>query len=266
MRTFVIGDIQGCYSALRRLLDHVNFEPDTDKIWGAGDLIGRGPESLQTLRFFTSLGDNANSVLGNHDLHFLAIHSGIKSPKTQDKFAPILNATDRDALVDWLRRRPMTWMPDADTLLSHAGLYPDWTIKQASELGSEVEEVLRSADWQELLTNMYTNNAQAWGDDLPGLQRQVFIINALTRMRWVNSDLKLDLQSKSGLNDVPEGLYPWFSHPRRKLSSGQRVLFGHWAALAGTTGQPNCIALDTGYIWGGKLTTLELENGRVYQI
>lgn len=266
MRTFIIGDIQGCYSALRRLLDHVGFEPDTDKIWGAGDLIGRGPESLQTLRFFSSLGDHANSVLGNHDLHFLAIHLGIKSPKTQDKFDPILKANDRDALVDWLRQRPMTWMPDADTLLSHAGLYPGWTINQAAALGSEVEQALRSPDWQELLANMYTSDAQAWSEDLSALERRVFIVNALTRMRWVNSNLELDLQSKSGLNDVPEGLYPWFSHPRRKLLPDQRVLFGHWAALEGVTGQANCVALDTGYIWGGKLTSLELSSDRVYQI
>jgi bis(5'-nucleosyl)-tetraphosphatase (symmetrical) len=265
MRTFIIGDIQGCYSALRRLLDSVGFEPGRDRLWGAGDLIGRGPESLQTLRFFSSLGENANSVLGNHDIHFLAVHLGIKAPKTQDKFAPILKADDRDALVHWLRQRPMTWMPDANTLLSHAGLYPDWTLAEAAALGQEVEQVLRGDDWQQLLARMYTNDARAWSQDLTGHERLVFIINALTRMRWVTSDHKLDLMSKSGLNNVTTGLYPWFSHPDRRLKEDQRVLFGHWAALEGNTGQHNCIALDTGYIWGGKLTAIEIESARLYQ-
>lgn len=266
MRTFIIGDIQGCYSALRRLLDQVGFDPATDKLWGAGDLIGRGPESLQTLRFFASLGDHATSVLGNHDLHFLAVHLGIKAPKTQDKFAPVLKAEDRDELVNWLRQRPMTWMPDSDTLLCHAGLYPGWTIHEAAALGSEIEQLLRSTDWQELLANMYTNESKAWSPDLAGTDRWVFIINALTRMRWVTTNLMLDLQSKSGLNSIPEGLYPWFSHPLRQLLQQQRVLFGHWAALEGHTGQPNCVALDTGYIWGGKLTALELNSSTLYQI
>lgn len=266
MRSFIIGDIQGCYSALRRLLDLVGFDPANDRLWGAGDLIGRGPESLQTLRFFSSLGDKASSVLGNHDLHFLAVHLGIKSPKTQDKFDLILDADDRDELAHWLRHRPMTWMPDAQTLLCHAGLYPGWTINQAAAFGTEVEQVLRSPDWMSLLEKMYTNDAKSWSNQLCGHERLVFIINALTRMRWVTEDFKLDLQTKSGLSNLPKGLFPWFSHPQRQLLQQQRVLFGHWAALEGKTGQSNCIALDTGYIWGGKLSAFELSSAELYQI
>ncbi|WP_088330580.1 symmetrical bis(5'-nucleosyl)-tetraphosphatase [Lacimicrobium sp. SS2-24] len=266
MRTFIVGDIQGSYSALRKLLDKVGFDADTDSLWGAGDLIGRGEESLQTLRFFSSLGKHANAVLGNHDLHFLAVHLGIKSPKTQDKFGPLLKADDCDELAHWLRYRPMTWTPDQDTLLSHAGLFPGWTIEQASALGKEVEQCLQSRHWKALLSTMYSNNTKAWTPQLSGYERLVFIIDALTRMRWITSDLKLDLKAKSGLSSVPQGLYPWFSHPQAKLSAHQRVLFGHWAALEGKTGQTNCIALDTGYIWGGKLTALELPGSHLHQI
>ncbi|GAB3018994.1 symmetrical bis(5'-nucleosyl)-tetraphosphatase [Bowmanella dokdonensis] len=265
MTTYVVGDIQGCYSALQKLLEQVDFQPGPDKLWAAGDLVGRGTEALQTLRFLSGLGEHFNTVLGNHDLHCLAVHCGIRMAKESDKLADLLAAPDRDELIDWLRHRPVSVLLDERTFLSHAGLYPGWSFHQALDIAGDISQTLQGRDWQQLLQSMYGNEAKAWSDVQSTMDKQVFGINAFTRMRYVNRQGQLDLKVKSALKDAPSELYPWFRHPALLRPADARIIFGHWAALQGVTGDPAVIALDTGYIWGGKLTAYALESGEFFQ-
>lgn len=257
MATFVVGDIQACYSGLEKLLEKVEFNPKKDKLWAVGDLIGRGPEACQTLEFLMSLGDNFNTVLGNHDLHFLAVSQGIKESRDKEGFGEILKSKNLDKLIYWLRHRPLSAVPKRGFFLTHAGLYPLWNEQQAHSLARETSKVLKGKKWKKLLEYMYGSEEEKWSTRLSGLAKHKFVIDAFTRMRYVDDKARLNLKIKTSPKDAPKELFPWFEHPSLKHDS--QLLFGHWASLEGECSRKRAFALDTGYIWGGKLTLLNLD-------
>lgn len=260
MSTYVVGDIQACYDGLRELLDKVSFSVDRDRLYAVGDLIGRGAQPLQTLQFLHGLEDRFDCVLGNHDLHFLAVSQGIKSSKPKDRYETILDHPDRDKLISWLRHKPLALIPQEGYFMCHAGLYPLWSESRALVLAKEVEQAIVADDWHELLNYMYGNEEQAWNENLHALPRLKFIIDAFTRMRFVNKDGTLNFTAKTVAEDSPIGFMPWFKHP--KLRNKSNILFGHWAALRGKTGDATVLSLDTGYGWGGEMTLLRLEDNQ----
>jgi bis(5'-nucleosyl)-tetraphosphatase (symmetrical) len=266
MSTYVVGDIQGCLQPLKRVLEKVSFDPGKDVLWSVGDLVNRGPQSLKTLRFLYEIRDRLVAVLGNHDLHLLAVAAGIRERSRSDTLDDILRANDRDELLLWLAQLPMIHHQHGYTLV-HAGIPPQWTLQQALRYGAEVEVALRGGDHLEFLQAMYGNEPAQWSDDLTGMPRLRAITNYLTRMRFCTASGWLDLQSK-GISPKPgvaaphkQPLAPWFSHPQRK-TAGERILFGHWATLAGATIGSNAIGLDTGCVWDGTLSLFELETGQ----
>lgn len=258
MSNYIVGDIQGCYSALRALLDKVDFNPRVDKLWAVGDLIGRGPEALETLAFLYNLGDAFDSVLGNHDLHFLAVYCGLKADKASDKLTTLLSSPNADRYANWLRHKPLALAITPNTLLTHAGLYPLWSVPQALTLSHEVNKQLTGSKWNILLEKMYGSEPKFWTDSLTKYSRWRFIINAFTRMRFIHAPKSLEFQHK-GSPQATKDLIPWFKIPNANLSEQETVIFGHWAALNGQTDSAQYIALDTGYVWGQKLTILKLE-------
>jgi bis(5'-nucleosyl)-tetraphosphatase (symmetrical) len=258
--TYVVGDIQGCLKPLRCLLEQVNFEPGRDVLWSVGDVVNRGPKCLKTLRYLYRMRDSLVMVLGNHDLHLLAVAAGVRPMQRSDTLQKILAAPDREELLNWLLHRPLLHQEHGYTLV-HAGIPPQWTVQEAAQRAAEVETVLRSPDCIEFLRNMYGNEPAVWSDELTGMERLRVITNYLTRMRYCTRKGKLDLVSKGsspdqGINKVSA----WFSHPQRK-SAGDKILFGHWASIEGRTDNPNAIGLDTGCVWGGALSLYELESG-----
>ncbi|TPE54958.1 symmetrical bis(5'-nucleosyl)-tetraphosphatase [Maribrevibacterium harenarium] len=260
MATYVIGDIQGCFAPLMTLLDNIGYEPEQDRLWFAGDLINRGPESLATLRFIKALGGNAKVVLGNHDLHLLAVAHGHAHLKKNDTLGPILQASDRDELMDWLRQQPLChYDAELNTVMTHAGVPPCWDLTDLLSLAGEVESILRSDRVDEFLSDMYGNKPDQWDAQLLGQERLRAITNYLTRMRFCTADSKLDLKSKEGPTTAKKGYAPWFEFPRR-IDRQCRIVFGHWAALEGQAPISNIHALDTGCVWGGSLTALRLED------
>jgi bis(5'-nucleosyl)-tetraphosphatase (symmetrical) len=268
MATYAIGDVQGCYGALRRLLDLTPFDPATDSLWLTGDLVNRGPESANTLRFVKSLGDAALSVLGNHDLYLLLLGAGaVQKRAHDDTLDDVLGAPDRDELLDWLRRRPLchTEERDGKTLcLVHAGLLPQWRVKKARELAAEVEAQLQGDGYLGFYAGLWGSKPNRWSHGLKGMDRARAIVNAMTRMRFITPEGKMEFASKGLLADAPKGYLPWFEAPRRK-SAQDLVIVGHWSAL-GLTVSPHLLMLDTGYLWGGTLTAVRLEDKRVYQV
>ncbi|MCL6415412.1 symmetrical bis(5'-nucleosyl)-tetraphosphatase [Aestuariirhabdus sp. Z084] len=263
MPTYAIGDIQGCFEQLQDLLALIEFNPKHDRLWVAGDLVNRGPQSLETLRYLRSLGDRCVCVLGNHDLHLLAVAEGIMRNRNQDTLTPILDAPDRDELLQWLRQLPLVHhCPDLGFTMVHAGIPPGWSLKASLNRAAEVESVLRSDNYRKLLKNMYGDEPACWHKNLKGSRRLRVIINYLTRMRFCRQDNTLDLDQKSGANNPPQGFAPWYQHEKRKCAD-QRIIFGHWAALEGKADHPNVFALDTGCVWGGQLTALTLETGEL---
>lgn len=263
MANYVIGDVQGCRAALEDLLAQIRFDPANDHLWFAGDLVARGPDSLGTLRLVKSLGTAADTVLGNHDLHLIAAHHGLAKLKDKDGTTPILLASDRDALMNWLAQRPLLIdLPDG-SVLSHAGIPPDWTISDARARAREVETALRGPDRRDYLAGMYGNEPARWSDELAGTTRLRVITNSLTRMRLLDSEGNLDFLYKAELEMAPPGLTAWFLLP--SALAGQRQFFGHWAALQGETGSERHIALDTGCVWGGPLTAWRLEDNQPFQ-
>ncbi|MBN7819494.1 symmetrical bis(5'-nucleosyl)-tetraphosphatase [Bowmanella yangjiangensis] len=266
MTTFVVGDIQACLTPLISLLEKAGFSSNTDRLWAVGDLIGRGPQALETMQFLYGMGDSFDTVLGNHDLHFLAVYAGIKRDKPSDGFQALLASPNIKQLVDWLRQRPLAVLLDEHTLLSHAGLYPGWQFADALYWANQVSNALCSDKWQELLRNMYGSEPKAWDECTSDEERLIFTINCLTRMRFVSNNGQLDLQTKSGVTSASANQYPWFTHPSLQLLPSQQVLFGHWAALEGHTGNKQCLALDTGYIWGGQLSLYALETEIFYRV
>lgn len=268
MPTYAIGDVQGCFQELQDLLDCINFDQTNDRLWFAGDLVNRGPDSLATLRFVKNL--NATTVLGNHDLHLLAVSEGIDKHSGKDTLEDVLNAKDRDELLHWLRHLPLLHFDSQlDFLMIHAGLPPQWDLHQAMTLTGEVEQVLRSKHYRKLLDHMYGNQPDHWDDHLTGMERLRFIINSLTRSRYLSAAGVIDLVYKGPPGNQAEHLYPWFSLDTRRTRN-QKILFGHWASIhAGNLhdfGQFNVYPLDTGCVWGGKLTALRLEDEELFQV
>ena len=273
MKTYVIGDLQGCHEQALAILDHIREHAARDgvaepSILFAGDLINRGPDSLATLRHVRKLamasGGLIDSVLGNHDLHMLAVAYGIRPEHKSDTLAEILHAPDREELIDWVRRRPLAIRIE-NHLLVHAGLLPQWSLQQAMLLAGEVEQMLRGAQVAEFLAEMYGNEPARWSEDLRGADRLRCIINAMTRLRFCTLDGVMDFKMKeSGTADPSTGLMPWFEVPGRR-SANSTVVFGHWSAL-GLTLTPNLIGLDSGCVWGGQLTAVCLEDRSVLQV
>ncbi|MGB3620095.1 symmetrical bis(5'-nucleosyl)-tetraphosphatase [Ketobacter sp. MCCC 1A13808] len=258
MATYAIGDLQGCFKPFKCLLDEVKFNPDQDQIWLCGDLVNRGPESLKTLKFCYDRRDNLIAVLGNHDLHMLAVLAGIGSPKRKDTFNDVLASKHRDKLTDWLLSCPLMHEND-DWVMSHAGIYPGWSLQQARKCAREVETVLQNPQLRlQYFENMYGNTPAIWDESLTGPDRWRTITNFFTRMRLVNGDGEIDLTHKEALSDAPAGLIPWFQWPQRTPLK-KKILFGHWAALQGVSNYPGVLALDTGCVWGNRLTAVCLE-------
>ena len=257
MTRYAVGDVQGCFDPLQRLLKRVKFDPARDQLWSVGDIVNRGPQSLQCLRFFAELGSSARVVLGNHDLHLLAVANGIRPVKRGDTIQEILDASDRDELLDWLRRQPLLHS-DGEFTMIHAGLAPQWSVAQARVLAAEIATVLRGERWLDFLAGMYGDAPDNWSDDLRGVARWRVITNYFTRLRFCKPNGTLDLKSKEGPETAPPGFMPWFDIPQRK-SAGATLIVGHWAALMGKTQRDDVIALDTGCVWGGQLTLLNLE-------
>lgn len=260
MSTYVIGDVQGCHDTLRRLLDVLHFDPAKDRVCLAGDLVNRGPQSLQTLRFVRGLGSAALSVLGNHDLHLLAIANGGRKGR-RDTLDEVLAATDRDELLHWLRQQPLLHeFADGESALLHAGLPPQWDLAQARACAREAEAVLRGPDYPELFRGMYGDEPDLWNVQLSGIPRLRFIINCYTRLRYCTDQGRVEFKSKGAPGSQPAGLLPWFAAPRRRSSSAT-LLFGHWSTLGRVHWPEHRVyGLDTGALWGGKLTALRLED------
>ncbi|MET3133700.1 bis(5'-nucleosyl)-tetraphosphatase (symmetrical) [Oxalobacteraceae bacterium GrIS 1.11] len=267
MKTYVIGDLQGCHDQTLLLLERIaSANPAPYRILFAGDLVNRGPDSLATLRHVHALaqGGNVDAVLGNHDLHLLAVANGIRPAHKSDTLAAILEAPDRAILLDWLRRRPLAIMHQGH-LLVHAGLLPQWSAQQAMDLAGEVETALRAAHWVDFLGQMYGNAPAAWDDDLRGAERLRCIVNALTRLRFCAADGVMDFKMKESGSAAPgSNLMPWFEVPGRR-SAADTVVFGHWSAL-GLLLRPNLIGLDSGCVWGGQLSAVCLDDRSLLQV
>lgn len=260
MATYAIGDLQGCYHEFLCLLDQVRFNADKDQVWLAGDLVNRGPESLKTLQLCYDMRDNLMTVLGNHDLHMLAVISGAVDIKRKDTFQDILESKKRDTLEQWLLQCPLLIENDQH-VLTHAGIYPGWSLKQARKYAQEIEQVLQTPNTRkEFFHNMYGNFPAQWDNKLQNTQRWRTITNFFTRMRLVDPKGKIDLLHKESLEDVPDGLTPWFRSQNR-VAIEKTILFGHWAALEGSTGCDQIIGLDTGCVWGNTLSAYCLETG-----
>lgn len=255
MSIYAIGDIQGCFDELLRLLEVISFDEHTDQLWFAGDLVNRGPKSLETLRFIKSLGDSAVTVLGNHDLHLLAASCAPKIAHKKDSLLPILEAPDSDELIDWLRHRPLFHFNE-DFCLIHAGLPPQWDFKKTKKMALLAEQALQGPKYEAFLKQMYGNKPNIWSPDLKRVDKLRFIINCFTRMRYCDVNGRLDFVHSGPIGSQPKSLMPWFDVPKRK-SADMRIIFGHWSALGYYEG-PNCYAIDTGCLWGGQLTALKL--------
>ena len=263
MATYAIGDLQGCFDPLQELLLQIGFREATDHLWFVGDLVNRGPQSLEILRFVKSLGNSAISVLGNHDLHLLMVAGGQAKAHRQDTLDEVLDAPDRDELLGWLRGLPMMHV-DGEYAMVHAGLLPSWTIARALDLARESEEALRGSNWCALLAQMYGNYPDHWDDGLSGYERLRVIINAMTRLRVCTADGRMEFSHKGRIEDIPSDYFPWFAVPGRKSTSAT-IICGHWSAI-GLVAQKNLLALDSGCLWGGQLSAVRLEDRRIYQV
>jgi len=260
---YLIGDVQGCCDALDALLAKIGFSPSRDRIFVLGDLVNRGPRSLDTLRTLRDFGDAAHCVLGNHDLNLLAVARGVRKAHRGDTIQEILDAPDRERWLDWLRQRPLALSLEGAAggwLMVHAGVVPQWTREQTLQLAGEVERVLRSPAIDDFLPVMYGDEPSRWRDDLAGAERLRFIVNVLTRIRFVGADGTLDLHTKDGLDSAPPGMFAWFDAPGR-ATAGVPIACGHWATL-GLIERPDLLALDTGCVWGRQLTAVRVDGGR----
>jgi bis(5'-nucleosyl)-tetraphosphatase (symmetrical) len=263
MSVYAVGDIQGCYVEFRQLLDLIAFNPARDRLWLVGDLVNRGPESLQVLRAVRDLGDSVTTVLGNHDFHLLTVAAGHRPAHDDDTLGGILDAPDRQELLAWLRTRPLVVVED-EWLLVHAGLLPSWTPATALMLSREVEAMLASDRHDDFLRHLYGDEPAHWDDSLRGYDRLRVVVNACTRLRFCADDDTIELGEKRGPDHTPSGFAPWFAHPDRK-SAGVSVLCGHWSTLDLMLA-PNVMMLDSGCLWGGCLTALRLDDRRLFQV
>ena len=258
MALYAVGDLQGCYSPLVKLLDRVNFDPTSDTLWCVGDLVNRGPDSLATLRFLRSLGDSCQCVLGNHDIHFLAMAYGARRTKPGDSLTELLAADDLTSLAKWLRRQPLMFTDtERKLVMCHAGVYPWWSIKQAQKFAREVErQFYDKKSCIKLLKKVYGDRPHKWDDGLGAMRRARFIINAFTRMRFCSPSGNLNLSEKGFNGKIRKNRIPWFDI-KNKGRAGYRVVFGHWSAL-GLLLRDDVLALDTGYVWGNRMTMAKL--------
>lgn len=263
MSTWAIGDLQGCFDPLEALLETCGFDRERDRLWFVGDLINRGPKSLETLRFVRDLGDAAVTVLGNHDLSLLMIAAGQGKLHRLDTFHHVLDAPDRDELLDWLRARPMMHVEGGFAMV-HAGLLPQWDIALAQSLAREVECALRGPDHDEFMRSMWGSEPAHWDDGLKGWDRLRVVVNAMTRMRFCSTTGEMEFRSKGAPEDPPSGCVPWFDVADARWRT-HTVVCGHWSAL-GYRRAPNLLALDSGCLWGGALTAVRLEDGAVAQV
>jgi len=257
MTTYAIGDIQGCYDALISLLKKINFSSDKDILWFTGDLVNRGPDSLKVIQYVQSLKENAVTVLGNHDLHMLAILTGIEQQRPKDTLDAIIKSSKKNQIIDWIRQQPLIHTEKKSPfVLVHAGVYPEWDIPTAKALASEVENKLKSENYLKFLKNMYGNKPAVWSEELKSFDRLRFITNCFTRMRYLNDDLELNLKYKGAPKNTPEHLKPWFKFGAKNRKK-HKIIFGHWSTL-GFQNEDSVYSLDTGCLWGGKLTALAL--------
>ena len=263
MTTYAIGDIQGCFHAFQALLSRIQFDAKTDQLWLVGDLVNRGNGSLEMLRWCYAHQDNLKVVLGNHDLHALVVANGIVAAHRGDTLDALLAAEDRDVLLDWLRHQPLVYRED-DYLMVHAGLLPQWTAEQAVSYGAEVEAALRGNDYVYFLRHMYGNLPDHWNESLTGIDRLRVIVNAMTRLRVCTAQGEMEFKFKGELQDIPAGYMPWFDVPNRATQQTQ-VICGHWSAL-GLQQRKNLYALDTGCLWGGKLTAMNVHTKEITQV
>lgn len=266
MATYAVGDLQGCLTPLKCLLDEVAFDPAIDRLWLVGDLVNRGPQSLETLRFLYSIRQALVCVLGNHDLHLLAVARKPERLKRGDTLQPILEAPDKAELLGWLRQQKlMHYDAERNLAMVHAGIAPQWSIEKAMRLAAEVEAALQSDELlPRFLDGMYGNEPSKWNKALAGIDRLRVITNYFTRMRFCSADGRLDLKAKEGADTAPAGFAPWFAHPERK-AAGTRILFGHWAALEGRCNAPGITALDTGCVWGGAMTLMNIDSQQLHR-
>ena len=262
---YLIGDLQGCCDAFERLLDEIAFSPSRDHLTVLGDIVNRGPRSLDTVRKLHALGSSAEALLGNHDLHLLAVAHGIRPQHRGDTLADVLADPRREEWLAWLRQRPLALM-DSGWLCVHAGVVPQWDAATTLALAGEVETMLRSADLPAFLAAMYGNQPDRWHDDLQGHDRLRLVVNVLTRIRFCTADGTLDFKTKDGTGAAPEGHHPWFDVPGR-ATAGVPIAFGHWSTL-GYTQRQDLLCLDSGCVWGGQLTAMRVDGGRreVHQI
>ena len=257
MALYLIGDVQGCDAALQRLLDKIDFSPSRDTLFMLGDLVNRGPDSARVLRRLMGYGSAAECLLGNHDLHLLALAQGVRRPNRSDTISDVLAASDRDALLDWLRRQRLAMLEVIDgqpLLMVHAGVLPGWTAQQAVALAGEVEAQLRGSDAADFLHQLYGDMPDTWSEALSGMARWRMIVNALTRLRFCNAQNRMEFATKEGAGAAPQGYLPWFDVPGRQTEK-VTVAFGHWSTL-GALQRTNLLALDTGCVWGGCLSAL----------
>ena len=266
MAIYAIGDIQGCLQPFQQILDKIQFDPAIDRLWIAGDMVNRGPDSLQTLQFIYSIRQAVVAVLGNHDLHLLALAAGRCRANHSDTLQSIMDAPDKEKLLDWLRHQPLV---HHDSLLGytlvHAGIPPQWSIKQSCGYAAEVETILKSDNYLDFLEHMHGNQPDKWDDALTGYERLRVITNYFTRMRFCTADGRLELKTKGKIEGAPEGYLPWFQHAKRK-AIGEKIIFGHWAALQGRVFEDNVFALDSGCVWGGKLTVMKLDDHKMISV
>lgn len=266
MATYAIGDVQGCFDQLSQLVDSLDFDPASDRLWFVGDLVNRGPQSLEVLRYVKSLGAAAVVVLGNHDLHLLMQAEGFGRANKEDTLAAVLVAPDRDELLHWLRAQPLVHVEGAWAMV-HAGLLPEWTVARAKALSDEVSAALTAPDYRDFLSHMWGPEPTAWRDDLTGWDRLRVVVNAMTRMRYVTLAGAIELRApgaKAPPAEGPAGCVPWFAMPAR-ASTGHFIVCGHWSAL-GYHEQPDLLAIDTGCLWGGALTAVRLEDRRMFRL
>jgi len=259
---YIVGDLQGCCDQLDELYTLILQQDQDAHLFIAGDLVNRGPQSLPTLRRLVALGERADCVLGNHDLNLLGVAYGTRMPRIDSYLRPILDAPDREVLLGWLRHRPLAVQLHGH-LIVHAGVLPSWSVQQTLDYAHEVEQVLQGPDFVDFLRVMYGNQPSRWSPDLTGMDRLRCIVNVLTRLRFCTEHDEMDFDSKEGLNKAPPGYAPWFSL-KRHTESGT-VVFGHWSAI-GLQMQSNLIGLDTGCVWGGKLTAMRLSDHRLFQV
>ncbi|MDO5638502.1 MAG: symmetrical bis(5'-nucleosyl)-tetraphosphatase [Neisseria sp.] len=263
MAHYAIGDLQGCYDELEALLAQINFNHGTDTLWLTGDIVNRGPKSLQCLQFAIEHESSVQIVLGNHDLHMLAVSYGYGKIKRGDTIAPVLNHPDSRKMLDWLRAQPLL-IRRPHHVMVHAGMLPQWSVAEAEKLAREVEAELRGGKAREYFAHMYGNKPRGWRDGLEGYDRLRVITNAFTRMRALTYDNEIDCDFKAGPADMSVGLRAWFEAPNRQNLS-HKIIFGHWSAL-GFFNDCGVIALDTGALWGGKLTAINLADEAVSQV